>query len=186
MKNLANITGRLFLTFGLCWISISSNSQDIKLSRQEQKESKKNEMAANFKVLETLLESRKFILKSDYIQNDFGSRMYVLSSLNFIKVDSLNAVIQTGSSSGLGYNGVGGTTAEGHMDNWKLIKNFTKLSYSIQFTLVTTIGIYDINMSVNADNNAHATIRGLTPGMLIFEGHLQSINNSTIFKGQTF
>jgi hypothetical protein len=39
-------------------------------------------------------------------------------------------------------------------------------------------------MTVSADNNAIATITGLGPGRLTWEGCLVTINNSRVFKGK--
>jgi hypothetical protein len=50
--------------------------------------------------------------------------------------------------------------------------------------MITNIGNYDIFMTVNAANQAQATITGLGPGRLTWEGHLEMNYNSGVFKGQ--
>ena len=65
-----------------------------------------------------------------------------------------------------------------------MTKDLKKFSYMLRFNLLTNIGAYDILMTVNSDNNASATITGLGPGKLTWNGHLATINNSRIFKGQ--
>jgi hypothetical protein len=99
-------------------------------------------------------------------------------------VDGSNGILQTGTNSGLGYNGVGGVTAEGTTGSWEINKDIKKLYYSVQFSIITNIGQYDIFMNVMADDHARATISGLGPGKLTWEGHLETVNNSRIFKGQ--
>jgi hypothetical protein len=184
MKKLALNMGTLFLTIGLCLISFNSNSQDIKLTRQEQKEARRAELVANYQVLDNLLERKSFVLEADFLSNQYGNRIPVTSLLNFIKVDSSNVVLQTGSNNNLGYNGVGGVTAEGSINNWNIVKDFKHLSYNLRFSLVTNIGIYDVFITISADNRAQATITGLTRGKLIYDGRLETIANSRIFKGQ--
>jgi hypothetical protein len=174
----------LFLIFVLSWISIDSSSQDNKLTRQEKKEVRKAQMAANFYLLDSLLNSRSFVLEADYLQDGYGMRVPVTSTLNFIKTDKSNGILQTGSNSNMGYNGVGGVTAEGSIGSWKIDKDSKKMMYSLKFNLLTNIGNYDIFMTVSSDNHAIATISGLGPGKLTWEGHLETINNSRIFKGQ--
>ena len=174
----------LFLVFGFLSISLYTNSQEIKLSRQERKEVRKAQLAANFYILDSLLNSKGFVLEADYLQNKYGNRVPVVSSLNFIKVDKSNGVLQTGSSSGMGYNSVGGVTAEGSIGTWKIYKDSKKLIYTLHFSLHTNLGHYDIFMTVTADNHASATITGLWPGALTWDGHLKAINNSRVFKGQ--
>lgn len=174
----------LFLMVILSLITRNVYPQPEKLSRKEKAELRRGELIINYQVLDTLLEGRKFILEADFLNDKYGNRIYVTPMLNFIKIDSLNAVLQIGSTSGLGYNGVGGITAEGSLKDWKLVKKPKELSYYLQFSTITNIGVYDISMTVNADNYARATISGLRGGTLIYEGHLQTLRNSSAFKGQ--
>ena len=173
----------LFLVLGFFLISQYGNSQDIKLTQQERKEVRKAQMAANFHILDSLLNSKSFVLEADFLQNGYGYRVPVVSGLNFIKVDDLKGILQTGSNFRMGYNGVGGVTAEGSIGNWKIDKNLKALSHTIQFSLQTQIGHYDVFMTVSSDNHATATITGLWPGRLTWDGHLETIGNSSVFKG---
>ncbi len=174
----------LFLIFGFFCISLNSYSQNMEISRKDRKEARKAQMTANYQVLDSLLNAKTFVLEADYLQNKYGYRVPVISSLNFIKIDETNGVLQTGSNTGIGYNDVGGVTAEGSIGTWKIYKDPKNLSYRLQFSLLTNIGHYDVSMTVNADNHATATITGLGPGELTWEGHLETIYNSRIFKGQ--
>jgi len=184
MKKLVLFKGSLFLTIGLFLITYNSYGQDKKLARLEHKEARRAELLANFQVLDTLLEGKAFVLKADFLQNQYGDRIDVTPVLNFIRVDSTDAVLQTGSNYRYGYNGVGGVTAEGRISSWKLIKDIRNLSFNIRFSIITNIGVYDVFMTLNADNNARATITGLRRGMLTYDGHLELISNSAVFKGQ--
>lgn len=173
----------LILIIGMFLIPVVVSSQDVKLSRQEKKEVKREKRYFNFQVLDTLIQSRRFILEADFLQNEYGVRIPVLSDLNFIKVDASNAVIQTGSNSNFGYNGVGGATAEGSISGLKVEKNLKNLSFNIRFTVVTNIGIYDVDMAVNSDRSARATLSGLSRGKLVYDGRIENIRKSGFFKG---
>jgi hypothetical protein len=109
----------------------------------------------------------------------------VTPNVNFIKVNSTIGVLQTGFNSSMGLNGVGGVTTEGKILSWKIHKNFKNLSYNLQFSISTTLGFYDVSMFVTSDNYAIATITGLAPGRLIYQGHLEIVDNSRVFKGTT-
>ena len=184
MKTIRKNMVSLFLIFGFFWISTNSYSQDIKLTRQERKEVRKAQMAANFNILDSLLNTKSFVLEADFLRNTYGYRIPVIPSLNFIKVNDQSGILQTGSAVSMGYNGVGGVTAVGSIGNWKINKNVKQLSYTIQFSILTQIGHYDVLLMVSSDNHATATISGLLPGKLTWEGHLETIYNSRIFKGQ--
>jgi hypothetical protein len=184
MKTMKFKTVSLFWILGLLFISLNSYSQEGKLSRQELKEVRKAQRAANFHILDSLLNARSFVLEADFLQNKIGDRINVVPTLNFIKVNETIGILQTGSNSRMGYNGVGGVTAEGSIGKWKIYKDEKKLNFRLQFSLLTNIGFYDISMFVSSDNHASATISGLSSGKLTWEGHLETVNNARIFKGQ--
>jgi hypothetical protein len=184
MKTMEIKIASLFLIMGLFGIAADSNAQNTKLTRQELKEARKTELTTNFYILDSLLNTRTFVLEADYLADRYGERVPVLSNLNFIKVNETTGVLQTGSNFNQGYNGVGGVTAEGAIGSWKVYKNEKKLSYTVHFSLLTNIGHYDILLNVSANTRASATITGLTPGSLTWDGHLVTIDNSRVFKGQ--
>jgi hypothetical protein len=179
-----NVRLSLFLAIGFLGISINSNSQERKLTRQELKEARKAQMVANYYSLDTLLKARSFVLEADFLQDKYGTRVPVTSILNFIKVDNSKGVLQTGSNYGRGYNSVGGVTAEGEIGSWEMSSNPKKLFYSVHFTIMTNIGDYDVFLTVTSNNLAEATITGMGPGRLTWEGHLVTLYNSRVFKGQ--
>jgi hypothetical protein len=174
--------GNLLLTIGLLLISVNINSQE--LSRAEKKMAKKDRQYFNFQVLDTILHSRSFVLEADYLENQYGVRSPVLSSLNFIMLNSPKAVLQTGSNSYAGYNGVGGVTAEGNISGLKIVRNEKNLTFFLRFSVVTEIGIYDISMTISSDRFARATISGLTRGKLVYDGRIQTLYNSGVYKGR--
>lgn len=184
MKTLIIKHASLFLVAGFFLTSQNISAQNEKLTRQERKEVRKAQMEANFYILDSLVNSRTFVLKADYLRASNGVLTPVVSTLNFIKVDGEEGVLQTGSNNGLGYNGVGGATAEGNIGSWEVSKDSKKLTYTIRFNLLTNMGSYDVLMFIGADNRASATIRGLTPGWLTWQGELYTIKNSRVFKGQ--
>lgn len=174
----------LLMVFGLLGISSTSNSQDVKLNRQERREVRKAQMTANFYSQDSVLNDRAFVLEADFLQDTYGQRIPVVSNVNFIKVNKTTGVLQTGSGIGIGYNGVGGVTAEGLIGTWQINKDVKRLSHTLHFSLLTNIGHYDVFMVISADNHATATISGLGPGKLTWEGELRTIYNSRVFKGQ--
>jgi hypothetical protein len=184
MKTLIFKMESLFLTIGLLLISLNSNSQDFKLSKQDKKEAKRDKQYHNFQVLDTILQNRSFVLEADWLENQYGNKVPVLSQLNFIMVDSTNAVLQTGSNSYMGSNGVGGATAEGNITGLKFEKNMKTLSFSLRFSISSTIGMYDIFMTIGCDGNARATISALTRGKLIYDGRIETLYNSRVYKGR--
>jgi hypothetical protein len=174
----------LFFICGFLLSSVGVNSQDIKLTAKEKKEARKAQMTEKYYVMDSLLTSRRFVLEADFLRDRYGYMVPVQSALNFISVNEIKGVLQTGSDYRLGYNGVGGVTAEGNIGGWKVNKNSKNLTFTISFNLLTSLGNFDIIMTISSDNNASATITGTTSGRLTWTGHLKSADISRVYKGQ--
>jgi len=173
----------LFWILGIFLISFNGYSQERKLTRQEMKEVRKAQLEANYWILDSLLNSKSFVLVADYLQNRYGDRVIVSPTLNFIKINKESGILQTGSNWSMGYNGVGGVTAEGSIGKWTVFKDQKRMTYNLQFSLLTNLGHYAVAMTVSANGSARATINGLGRDRLTWEGHLETIGNSRVFKG---
>ena len=172
------------LMCGLLFSAYSVRAQEAKLTRQEKKEAEKAVKLANFQILDSLLQAKNFVLEADWLENQYGTRVPVLSSLNFIMMKPSKVILQTGNRSGQGLNGVGGTTAEGSISGLKIVKNVKNLSFYVRFTLTSDIGIYDVAMDIYSFNYARATITGMSLGKLVYDGRIETIDNSSVFKGR--
>lgn len=185
MKTSINKLEYTLLTLVFLLISFKSYSQDDKLTREEKKSAKKEQAYFNFQVMDSMIMNKSFVLEADFLENGYGGRRPVMSNINFIMVDSLKAVLQTGNDSRMGYNGVGGITAEGRISNMKITKNEKSLSFFLRFTVTTQIGFYDVAMNIYSSNFARAEITGLTAGKLIYDGRIQTLYNSRVYKGRS-
>ena len=101
------------LIIGFFGVSVFGNSQDSKPDKKSRKEAKRAAMELNFRTLDSLLYSGSIFI--EYLQNKYGNRVFVPSSLDFVRVEYPQRVCGQGSNTGMGYNGVGGVTAEGTM-----------------------------------------------------------------------
>lgn len=150
-----------------------------------EKDEKLAEKELQFEFIGQLLENKSFVLEADWLSDRYGNRVYVSPIINFVKVDSTDGVLQIGFNSRLGYNGVGGVTADGRVTEIKIRENEKKLTYYVSMTFMTSIGTYHVNMHVGSDGRARATISGLNRGKLTYEGDLVALNQAEIFTGQT-
>lgn len=156
--------------------------------RNKQKQSKEDRnvrIESEYQAMARLIDAKQFILEADYRSDQQGFSVPVSSTLNFIMVDSAMAVIQTGSNYRVGFNGVGGITAEGNISKWKVMKDNKRKSFIISMNIITSLGFYDIFIDVSASGNASATISGTTAGKLIYHGHLLSLPESKAYQGST-
>jgi hypothetical protein len=164
---------------------------DKKAARLQAKEQKKEEQQKKAEwmkeVTRTMIENRRFVLEADFLSGKDGMRVSVNPTINFIVIDSLNAVMQLGSSTGIGWNGLGGVTVEGKVTRYEVSRTEKKryVAYSIILIVFTNIGTYDIHMTVTDDGRADATIRGTTSGQVSYSGILYPPEISKVYKGMS-
>jgi hypothetical protein len=183
MKTSRSYLVLILVLLGLTGFAASGFSQNEKPDKKSRKEARKAELAANFRVIDSLLMTGEYVLEANYLQGKYGDRVPVSSTLNFIRVNREKGVLQTGSDLRQGYNGVGGVTAEGSITDYKIERNEKNLSHSVRFNLMTNLGTFNILLNVTADNYANAMITGTTSGRLTWDGRLVPLGSSRVFKG---
>jgi len=158
------------------------------LNREEKKARRHFEKELAIKQTYKLLKQRRFVMEADYLSTNYGRRIPVDSKINFIIIDSTNAVLQIGNATGMGYNGAGGVTVEGDITNYRLTERETKKgkSYYLLVFIPTSLGIYDVSFNITDDGRCDATVTGTSPGRLIYSGHLVPIEQSSIYKGSSY
>lgn len=147
------------------------------------KERRQAQLEKEYQATKQMLDNKDFVLESYALQNRWGFQRQVSSNLNFVAVDSTEAIIQVGSNSRIGPNGVGGVTARGPITKWKLYQNPKSKSFNLQMTVMTKIGFYDLNFNISADGTANAMLTGLTSGQLNFQGNLVPWSDSSVYVG---
>lgn len=160
-----------------------SKKEQKKLQKQLKKEQQEEEKVKRTLMVGLMIEHQKFVLEAERLQDSRGNSVNVASMINFIACDSVNGVIQIGSDLYIGGNGVGGVTVEGPLTNYKYSKNEKKGSYSVSFNVRSTLGSYDVRMSVFGEGRAEATVTSTWPGRLTYSGYLVPPGVSKVYKG---
>ena len=174
-------------------IALTAYSQEQELSKKEkkklEKEMKKEQQAKDAvmqaQVVALMVEYQRFVLEADRLRDSKGNQVQVSSTINFIASDSINGVIQIGSDSYVGMNGVGGITAEGPISNYKYSYNEKNRVYSVSYNVRSTIGSYDVRMTVFSDGRADATVSSSWPGQLNYSGYVFPPADSRVYKGNS-
>ncbi len=168
-------------------LDVLSKKEQRKLAREYRLSEKNAEAEKSRKITQYMVQSHRFILEADYISGKTGRRYMVNSRLNFIMLDSTNAVIQLGSSNGIGYNGVGGITIEGRITNYEITEKQNKkgTNYSITLYVTSSLGVYDIQIWVSQSGNADASVRGNYSGSVSYSGKLVPLGQSRVYKGMS-
>lgn len=162
-----------------------SPKEQKKLAKEEQKAQKAREQEQIKSVIKYILEQKRFVLEADYLADGKGNRIPVSSNLNFIAVDSTEGVIQIGTLSGAGWNGVGGITTEGKITKYdlKVSQGKKSTSYNLMLVIMTSLGIFDVSFYISESGSADATVRSTTRGQLRYSGNIVPVNQSRVYKG---
>jgi hypothetical protein len=164
-------------------VDSKTQKQLLKEEKKKQREAEKEQQAA---LVDMMVNARRFVLEADYLSNQYGTRIVVNSTLNFIIVDTTKGTIQTASMSGVGGpNMMGGITADGNITQYELTKSPKNQGYSLRMMIMTSVGIYDIFFTISSDGSATATLGGNWGGKLNFHGNLVPLGVSRIYKGRS-
>jgi hypothetical protein len=164
-----------------------SKQEQKQLEKELKKEQKAEEQAQTAAVVSAMVEYSQFVLEANTLKDKRGNSLNVSSNLNCIAADSLNGVIQVGSNSYIGSNGVGGVTVQGQIADYKYTKNEKNGTYTITYYLRTPVGSYDVRISAYPDSRANADVRSTTWGdKLSYSGFLVPPGISRVYKGTSF
>jgi len=163
-----------------------SKKEQKQLEKQLKKEQKAEEMAQQSKLVAAMVEYQRFVLEAYSLKDKRGNLVNVSSNINFVAADSLQGVIQVGSNTYIGLNGVGGVTVEGDISNYKYIPHEKSGSYTISYYLRTSAGSYDVRITAYSDGRATADVSSTTwGGRLTYNGYLVPPSISRVYKGIT-
>ena len=158
-----------------------------KLTKQQKMEQRKVEEEAMAKMVDQMVQDRRFVLEANNLSNQKGERIIVSSNINFIAVDSNRITIQLASVTGVGgWNGMGGVTTDGTISKFEIRKSGRSHDvYSIQIYTMTRLGSYDILFTITPSGNADASIGGSWSGKLNYHGYLVPLHKSKVFKAMS-
>jgi len=161
-----------------------SKKEQRQLDKELKKELKAEEAAQKAAVVDAMVVYNRFVLEANTIKDKRGNSIQVSSKINFIASDSITGVIQVGSNTYIGSNGVGGVTVDGSIADYKYTKNEKNGSYYITYYLRTPVGSYDVRITAYSDGRADADVSSTTWGdRLRYSGYLVPPGISKVYKG---
>ena len=163
-----------------------SKREQRRLEKELRDEQKAAEAAQMSEVVTAMVEFQRFVLEANTLRDKRGTSLPVNSSLNFISADSLTGVIQVGSNTYIGRNGVGGVTVDGNISDYRYTRHERSGAYNISYILRTPVGSYDVQITTRPDGRADATVRSTTWGdQLRYSGNLVPLGLSRVYKGMS-
>ena len=170
----------MVITFGQ--LPAQEAGQRIVMTSKEKQDSVTEKQ---YRLNKYMLDNRDLVLEANYLQDRRGNRRIVNSTINFIAIDSTIAIIQVGSDYRNGPNGVGGVTAKGRISRWVLTENKKNKSFNLSINVMTSIGFYDLFISIGSWGNSTARLTGLSSGELTFEGDVEPYSESRVYEGRS-
>lgn len=169
----------VFIVFavGMMMNSFSALAQEAKLTKEEKKAQKRAALEYNFKIQDSLITARKFILVGDYVLTGNGERTTLNQAMNYVIVNAPKGIIYAGSN----YN-TNGVPREGSIGVYKVSKSEKNLSFTLQFDINSPLGRFDVLMDILATNLITVTISGQSLPSFTWEGHIETLQRMPVFK----
>jgi len=176
----------------LVLFTITAMAQDkVPLTRLEKKamrvEKKKQTEVILTQTTAEALHSGCFVLKADQVRGRAGYVVYVNPTINFVAVEGKDAYVQLASTSGIGFNGLGGITLRGTITSFDLDQGNKHGGYNIVMNTIGPGGTLTIFMNINKTGEmASATVQNNWGSRVDMNGVLVpwTGTGTKIFKGQ--
>ncbi len=163
-----------------------SKKEIRKLERQKRKEDKKKQAAAQRKIYAKMLKDREFVFKADRMYYK-GNTINVMPDVNFVAVNHDDVIYQSGFQGLIGWNGVGGVTGKGKLQQYKFDEgknDKSPLTASAQIEPKGPGGklFFTITVMDNGSADLDLTLNG---GTVKMTGSIVSLDKSNVFVGQS-
>lgn len=156
------------------------------MSKAEPKAYRQAELTKQQEETIAILESQKWVLEADRLQDRYGETYNIQSNINFIGVAEESATVQLGSSHHVGTNGVGGVTVDGRITKYDVKENKKANSGAVVILHVSgTAGHANVMIHVSPNGMASATLSGIDGTRLTYHGDIVALEQSRVYKGTT-
>jgi hypothetical protein len=195
MKKLIYFLGLLFVmtlalpNTGIAQAKQLTKKEQRKLERQKKKEKRLKKSTTSRKFYTNLIKNKRWVFQATRLFGPSGVYYSVTPDLNFVAVQDNKIILQFGFQGVIGWNGVGGITAEGFLTDFKFNpgKN-SKQAMSISANIQPKYGGGSpyFTMDIGNDGSANITVTLINGGTLRMGGQIYSPAQSSVYKGQTF
>ncbi len=178
-----------FPTAGTAQTKQLTKKEQRKLEKQKKKEERQKKSAAMRKYYLHLLKNKRWVFQATRLYGPGGQMFNVSPDINFVAVKDSMIVLQFGFQNVMGWNGVGGVTAEGFLSeyNFSSGKNHkAALTVSAHIRPKFGGGSPYFTMTVMNDGSAEISVTLINGQLLRMGGQLYAPQNASVYKGTTF
>jgi len=181
----------LITIFVLAFLPAQTIAQQNKgETKAERKEREKSEQLERYEFAKQLVIDTSFVVTAETVQfKDGGMMTPVQSTINYLKMNNGEAVLQIGSdfARGAGLNNLGGITLKGKIQNLKVKEKESKNRLYLSFTLTGVVGTARISLSLTGSEKAMIDVDGMFSGRAFsMRGPVQPVKGTNIFEGTEF
>lgn len=174
------------ISFFLINFSSTIAQEKEKLSRKEKKELKKQQQIEQKKALLDLLVGKAWVIEAHTVFDRYNQSYQLNPSINFVGIKGDEGALQLGFDGLIGWNGVGGVTIDGVITKYEIKEGKSNSSPTVNLRFQGRgIGSANINITVNSSGQATARVSGDFGDRITFSGMLRSIEESSVYKGQS-
>lgn len=168
-------------------VSVGANAQDTNTekSKRELRNERKEQTIVDQQTAEDsiklALTERDFTLRGNTFQSKLGPIVNVDNNVNFVAISGDQIVVQLGNLTTFGYNGVGGITYNGNIQDLDLneAKGRSGFTAKVVFNSPNTINTAMVRIDVNGDNVSARFING--SNQWVMRGYFERTTESNIF-----
>ena len=176
----------LFVVCVFLFYGVAIAQEAKKLSKSERKEQKQKEAEEQKKIILELLRNKTWVIEAHTVLDRYNNSFQLNPSINFVGVKGDEGAIQLGFNGLIGWNGVGGITIDGKVTKYELNEGKEKQGPTLNIRFQGRgLGSANISVSVNASGQATARVSGDFGDRITFSGMFVSLENSTVYKGQS-
>ncbi len=166
-----------------------SKKEQRKLEKQKKKEERLKKSAAMRKYYAQLLKEKRWVFQATRLYGPGGQLYNVSPDINFVAVKDSMIILQFGFQNVVGWNGVGGVTAEGFLSGYEFNpgKNHkSAMTVSAHIRPKFGGGSPYISMTIMDDGTTDINVTLVNGQLLRMGGQLYAPQNASVYKGTTF
>ena len=174
---------------GLAQTKQLTKKEQRKLEKQKKKEERLKKSAAQRQYYTRLLKDRRWVFQATRLYGPSGQLFNVTPDINFVAVKDSMIILQFGFQGVVGWNGVGGVTAEGFLRQYKFDSGKNEksaMTVSAHIKPKYGGGSPYFTMTILDDGSADINVTLENGQLLRMGGQLYAPQNASVYKGTTF
>lgn len=166
-----------------------TKKEQRKLEKQKKKEEREKKSLASRQYYAKLIKNKQFVFQATRLYGPYGRYYSVTPDINFVAVKDNKIILQFGFQGVVGWNGVGGVTAEGFLKDYRFYpgkNNKQAMTVTAHIRPKGAGGSPYFTMNISNDGSADIQVILENGETLRMGGQVYAPSQASVYKGQTF